>query len=124
MQIHVEFVKTVICNEEMAVQYLREHNLLDDQEQAVINCDKCGSVMQNKIRLIGGNSVPVMRCPRKGCQVMRSVRHGNSFFHYSDLNNKTNCNCLYVRYWTLFTSSSVKLLLSMPKQLLDDRIQH
>ena len=47
MQSHVEFVKTVICSEEMAVQYLREHNLLDDLEQAVINCDKCGSIMQN-----------------------------------------------------------------------------
>jgi hypothetical protein len=33
----------------------------------------------------------VMRCPRKGCQVMRSVRHGNSFFHYLYLNNKINC---------------------------------
>ena len=48
MQSHAEFVKTVICSEEMAVQCLREHNLLDDPKQAVINCDKCGSVMQNK----------------------------------------------------------------------------
>ena len=48
MQSHAEFVKTAICSEEMAVQYLREHNLLDDPKQAVINCDKCGSVMQNK----------------------------------------------------------------------------
>jgi hypothetical protein len=70
MQSHVEFIKTVICSEEMTVQYLqylREHNLLDDLEEAVINCGKCGSVMQNKRRLIRGNSVPVMRCPRKGC---------------------------------------------------------
>jgi hypothetical protein len=92
MQSHVEFVKTVICSEEMAVQYLRERNLFDDLEEAVMNCDiKCGSIMQNKRRLIRGNSVPVMRCPRKDCQVMRSVRHGNSFFLYSDLNNKMNC---------------------------------
>jgi len=48
----VEFVKTVICSEEIAVQYLREHNLLDNPEEAVFNCDKCGSVMQNKRRLI------------------------------------------------------------------------
>ena len=45
VQSHVEFVKTVICSEEMAVQYLRERNLLDNPEEAVINCDKCGSVM-------------------------------------------------------------------------------
>ena len=63
-----------------------------------------------------------MRCPRKGCQVMRSVRHG-TFFHYSDLNNKMNCK-LSVRYWMLCISFSVELLLSMPKQLRDDRIQH
>jgi len=82
MQSHVEFVKTVIFSEEMAVQYLREGNLLDNPEEAVINCDKCGSVMQNERRSIQGNSVPVMRCPRKGCQVVRSVHHGNNFFHY------------------------------------------
>ena len=57
MQNHVEFVKTVICSEEMAVQYLRKRNLLDDPEEAVVNCEKCGSVMQNKRRLIRGNSV-------------------------------------------------------------------
>ena len=56
MQSHVEFVKTVIYSEEMAVQYLRERNLLDDPEEAVVNCEKCGSVMQNKRRLIRGNS--------------------------------------------------------------------
>ena len=82
MQSHVEFVKTVICTEEMDVQYLCERNLLDNPEEAVITCNKCGSVMQNKRRLIPGNSVHVMRCPRKGCQVMRSVCHGNNFFHY------------------------------------------
>jgi len=42
MQRHVEFVKTVICSKEMAVQYLRERNLLDDPEEAVVNCKKCG----------------------------------------------------------------------------------
>jgi transcription initiation factor TFIIIB Brf1 subunit/transcription initiation factor TFIIB len=52
MQSHVEFVKAVICSEEMAVQYLSERNLLDDPEEAVINCDKCGSIMQNKRILI------------------------------------------------------------------------
>jgi len=41
MQRHVEFVKTVICSEEMAVQYLRKSNLWDDPEEAVVNCKKC-----------------------------------------------------------------------------------
>jgi len=91
MQSHVEFITTVICSEEMAVHYLRDRNLLDDPEEAVVNCEKCGIVMQNKRRLIRGNSVPVLRCQRKGCQAMRSARHGNSFFHYMHLNNKMNC---------------------------------
>jgi len=52
MQSHVEFIKTVICSEEMAVQYLRKRNLLDDPEEAVVNCEKCGSVVQNKRRFI------------------------------------------------------------------------
>lgn len=38
----------------------------------------------------GGESRPVLRCPRKGCQVTRSVRRGNEFFHYTDMNNKLN----------------------------------
>jgi len=42
MHSHVEFVKTVICSKEKAVQYLREHNVLDDPEEAVVNCEKCG----------------------------------------------------------------------------------
>ena len=115
MQSHVEFVKTVICSEEMAVQYLREHNLLDDPEQAVINCDKCGSVTQNKRRLIRGNGVPVMRCPRKGCQVMRSVRHGNSFFHYSDLSSikcMRKATSVFRIHCTQFLSGSTQYFLS------------
>jgi hypothetical protein len=65
MQSHVEFVKTVTCSKETAVQYLCERNLLYDLEEAVINCDKCGSVMQNKRRLSRGNSVPVTNVKEK-----------------------------------------------------------
>ncbi|XP_068232212.1 uncharacterized protein [Palaemon carinicauda] len=91
MWTHAEFVRNVIYNEETAVAYLREKNLLDDPEVVAINCDKCGSVMKNKRRKVKGSFVPVMRCPVKGCQTFKSARTGNSFFHYSDLNNKTNC---------------------------------
>ncbi|KAK4881277.1 hypothetical protein RN001_004596 [Aquatica leii] len=38
----------------------------------------------------GGEYIPVYRCPRKGCQRTRSVRHGNRFLHYTDPNGKIN----------------------------------
>jgi len=41
MQNHVEFVERVICSEEMAVQYQRERDLLDDPKEDVVNCEKC-----------------------------------------------------------------------------------
>jgi len=34
----------------------------------------------------------VLRCPRKGCQTTRSVRTGNTFFHYTNITNKLHCN--------------------------------
>ena len=80
------------CNEETAVAYLREKNLLDHPEVVAINCDKSGSVMQNNRRKMKGSFVPVMRRPVRGCQTFKSVRTGNIYFHYSDLNNKTNYN--------------------------------
>ena len=45
MWTHAEFVRNVIYNEETAVAYLCEKNLLDDPEVVAIDCDKCGSVM-------------------------------------------------------------------------------
>jgi hypothetical protein len=45
MQSRMEFIKTVICSEEIAVQYLRERNLMDDPEEAVMNCDKSVEVL-------------------------------------------------------------------------------
>ena len=44
-----DFVRTVIYNEETAVTYLRERNLLDDPQNDMI---KCGSFMQSKRRIL------------------------------------------------------------------------
>ena len=41
---------------------------------------KCRSAMQNERRKAkAGVSAPVLRCPVKGCQTMKSVRTGNAF---------------------------------------------
>jgi len=83
-----EFYRRVILTEEAAVAFLREHNL-----QEADPCYKCGSIMQEKRkRNRGGEFKPVLRCPRKGCQTTRSVRTGNRFFYYTDMNNKMHCN--------------------------------
>ena len=47
--------------------------------------------MVEKRRKIRGEARPVFRCTKRGCQTFRSVRHGNMFFHYTDLNRKINC---------------------------------
>ena len=53
-------------------------------------CSKCGGEMAEKRRKIKGESRPVFRRRRKGCQTFRSVRHESIFFCYTDLNNKMN----------------------------------
>ena len=82
-----EFYRRVILTEEAAIAFLSERNLLDALQEAD-PCHKCGSIMQEKRkRNRGGELKPVLRCPRKGRQTTRSVRTGNRFFHYTDINN-------------------------------------
>lgn len=86
-----DFYRKVILTEDTAVSFLREHNLLDAPQEAA-PCQRCGSVMQEKRRRDrGGDFRSVLRCPRKGCQTSRSVRKGNTFFHFTDINSKLNC---------------------------------
>ena len=86
-----DLYRTVILNENVAVTFLREHQLLEEPEN--VECHRCGSEMQQKRkRDRGGKFRPVLHCPSKGCQVTRSVRRGNAFFHYTDINNRINSN--------------------------------
>ncbi|KAK5648125.1 hypothetical protein RI129_003017 [Pyrocoelia pectoralis] len=49
--------------------------------------------MQNKRRRDrNGEYRPILRCPRRGCQTSRSVRQGNVFFQYTDINQKIHSN--------------------------------
>jgi len=50
----------------------------------------------------GGEFRPVLRCKKKGCQTSRSVRRGNTFFHYEDLNNKSNSKLKLTKILELF----------------------
>lgn len=85
-----DFYITVVSTEETAVLFLRQHGLLDTEAEAEV-CSRCGSNMQEKRkRDRGGEFRPVFRCPRRGCQTTRSIRQGNRFFHYNDLNGRIN----------------------------------
>lgn len=87
-----DFYANIISTEETAVTFLRGHRLLDTVQDAE-PCHRCGNVMvEKRKRDRGGDFRPVLRCPRKGCQTSRSVRAGNVFFHYTDINQKLNCN--------------------------------
>uniref|UniRef100_A0A6P7F9I0 Uncharacterized protein LOC114327708 n=1 Tax=Diabrotica virgifera virgifera TaxID=50390 RepID=A0A6P7F9I0_DIAVI len=87
-----DFYRSVILSEKCAVTFLREHGLLDEADDNQ-PCHRCGSVMQQKTRSDRGKEARlVLRCPRKGCQVTRSVRTGNEYFHnfYTDLNDRVS----------------------------------
>ena len=80
----------VIGDEVAATDFLRLYHLLEEPVD-IAPCRKCGGEMVERYRKIKNESRPVFRCIRKGCQTFRSVRLGNIFFSYTDLNNKLNC---------------------------------
>lgn len=85
-----EFYVSVICSEATCIRYLQDNALLGVAE-AHDPCHKCGTLMLEKRRKNrSGESVPVLRCPKKGCQTSRSFRHGNEFFQFTSLNERTN----------------------------------
>lgn len=79
----------IISTEESTCSFLRQNNLLDQSNG--VNCHRCGTPMRDaRKRDRGGEFRSIFRCPRKGCQTSRSVRQGNEFFHFSDLNGRCN----------------------------------
>ena len=79
----------VIRDEVAATEFFRRYQL--EQPVDIAPCSKCGGEMAEKRRKIKGESRPVCRCSKKGCQIFRSVCHESIFFCYTDLNNKMNC---------------------------------
>ena len=85
-----ELYTQAIRDEVAATEFLRRYQLLE-QPVDIAPCSKCESEIAEKRKKIKGESRPVFRCKRKGCQTFRSVRHESIFFYYTDLNNKMNC---------------------------------
>ena len=85
-----ELYTQAIRDEVAATEFLRRYQLLE-QPVDIAPCSKCEGEIAEKRRKIKGESRPVLRCRRKGCQTFRSVRHESIFFYYTDLNNKMNC---------------------------------
>lgn len=87
-----DFYIEVISSEAACVEYLQNNLLLGDAE-AQDPCHKCGGEMSQKRRKTRkGDWIPIFRCTKTGCQTTRSVRTGNKFFFYTDLNGRMNCN--------------------------------
>lgn len=81
-----EFYCKVVLSEEAAVRFLREKGLLVELDA----CQKCDGPVTLTKKKLRGKDLPVWRCRRKGCQAVRSVRRGNAFFTYTDINGKLN----------------------------------
>lgn len=86
-----DFYMKVVLNEETALAFLRDYDLLDDDDD-VARCSKCGGDMVTAWERdrAGAEFYPVLRYRKKGCQAMHSVQTNNTFFHYTDLNNRAN----------------------------------
>jgi len=88
-----EFYK-IIVDEKSTVNFLQHHNLLPNDSETP-NCKKCDSetkIVIRKKRLASGEQreYQSLRCVKKGCQIFQSLRQYNTFFTYTDLNNKCN----------------------------------
>lgn len=80
-----------IADETKAVAFLRRHGLLDEEED-VAPCHRCGEEMKDvQRRNRKGEFIPALRCKNRRCQTYRSIRSGNTFFHFTDLNGRVNC---------------------------------
>lgn len=85
-----EFYVTVVASEAACIAFLKNHALLGDVDNHD-PCHKCGTAMVEKRRkLRSGEWTPILRCPKKGCQTTRTFREGNSFFQFTELNNRNN----------------------------------
>lgn len=85
-----EFYVNVISSETVCVKFLQDNLLLGDVD-AQDPCSKCGSEMAEKRRKSrSGEWIPIFRCTKTGCQTSRTVRTGNKFFFYTDLNGRMN----------------------------------
>lgn len=87
-----DFYENVGSSDVKALSFLRDYDLLSDDD-SIPPCQKCGGEMStSRKRDRGGEFRPVLRCRKKGCQTTRSVRSGNRFFHYTDINGRLNSN--------------------------------
>jgi len=81
-----EFYVNVISSEATCIRFLQNNVPLGDID-AHDPCHKCSSQMLEKRRKNhNGESVPLMRCPKKGCQTTRTFRSGNALIQFTDLN--------------------------------------
>lgn len=100
-----EFYTGVVHSEETATQYLLQHGLLVQEN----SCRKCDGPVMLTNKKVRGQDVPVWRCRRKGCQSVRSVRKGNEFFHYTNMNGRLHCNLKLCEILELVYIWSIKM---------------
>ena len=83
-----EFYIDVVTSESTASTFLQTHGLLTQPNDT--SCRRCDGPVLHTIKKVRGKEYPVLRCRRKGCQAVHSLRDGNSFFAYTDINGKLN----------------------------------
>ncbi|XP_060871413.1 uncharacterized protein LOC132945664 [Metopolophium dirhodum] len=95
--------RNIIVDEFKCVEYLKSKNLLSNNRLVCskknIDGTECGGQLRettrsSKKRNSDGTfkKIVTMRCTKKGCQTYQSIRAGNPFFTYTDLNGKCHSN--------------------------------
>ena len=103
-----DFYQSVIVNEVTAVDFLKQHGLLPEEEEEG-SCIKCGQDSMKATNRRRQDSS--LRCSNRKCQTFRSVRSGNPFFHWRDKNDNCRfrlslCEILEIVFlWSHRTSS-------------------
>jgi len=92
--------RNIIVDELKYVEYLKSKNLLSNNRlicsKKNIDGTECSGQLRKTIRSSKKKTfgrctfkkIVTMRCTKKGCQTYQSIRAGNLFFTYTDLNGK------------------------------------
>jgi len=84
----------IIIDEKSTVKFLQYYNLLPNDSETP-NCKKFDSDTKIVIRkkgwlLMNNGKYQSLKCVKKRCQTFQSLHQDNTFFTYTDLNNKCN----------------------------------
>ena len=102
-----EFLSGIARNEQASLEFLRSRSVLESKDEA--RCIKLvnGVACESKMYAGQRNGKPSWRCIRIGCNGVRSVKAGNEFFVFRDVNGRLQSKLPLHRVLELMSSSKL-----------------